>query len=382
MFRTALVFLLAAVLAPPLFSVPQKDINAILGDSEDLYFQAKFRESLELLVSLDDRLRQDHDHTAQRARVKLQIALSYLGLDQVEKAKASLVEMCALEPNCAIDADDYSPKVLTLFQEARAEALGDARLRAAEQAYRSGMESSEANDMVAAVERFRQALQLNPQHVQSAQYLTLALEKLHVVVDQKVLEWRKDFDSGNHTQAAADYRELERLNLDGIGDPALQEIRAAYRNRVTTSLQAWNSACKSGDAGGMERAHREADLILPNSTVAQDLTSQMASCTAKPCVRMDVQSVMRRVKTSVEPEIPSDQRRALQNLVARTVQVNARIDETGDVSVLSVRGLNRAIGDAVSSSVEKWKFFPTVIENESRCVETVFSIVLPASGSN
>jgi hypothetical protein len=132
----------------------------------------------------------------------------------------------------------------------------------------------------------------------------------------------------------------------------------------------------------MERTRREAELILPNSAIAQDLTSQMASCTSKPCVRMEVQSVMRRLKTSLEPEIPSDQRRSLQTLVARTVQVNARIDESGDVSVLSVRGLNRAIGDAVSSSVEKWKFFPTVIENESRCVETVFSIVLPASGSN
>src|SRR5215510_5023371 len=115
MFRTGLVFLFVATFASSLFSLPQKDINSILGDSEDLYYQAKFRESLDLLVSLDDRLRQDNDHMAQRARVKLQIALSYLGLDLVENAKASLVEMCALEPNCSIDADDYSPKVLTLF---------------------------------------------------------------------------------------------------------------------------------------------------------------------------------------------------------------------------------------------------------------------------
>src|SRR5262245_19381592 len=100
----------------------------------------------------------------------------------MENAKASLVEMCALEPNCSNNADDYSPKVLTLFQDAKAEAVSSARFNAADQAYQSGMVSYEANDLAAAVQSFRQALQPDPMHASSARYLNLVLEKLHVVV--------------------------------------------------------------------------------------------------------------------------------------------------------------------------------------------------------
>jgi tetratricopeptide (TPR) repeat protein len=374
MFRSGLILCLAAAVTSPAFPASQEDINSLLGHSEELYYQAKFRESLELLTSLDGTLQEDRDHKPERIRIKLQLALSHLGLDEIEKAKANFVDMCELEPNCSIDENKYAPKVLALFEEALK--------GAADQAFQRGVDAYTANDLPAAVKSFRHALVLSPKHALSTQYLTLVLDKMRLAVEQKTLEWRKNFQAGDQTLSAANYRELESLNFDGIADPGLEQIRTAYRNSLSASLQAWERACRAGDTNGVERLRRQASTALPDPAIGQDLLSRMASCAAKPCVPMDVQSVMRRVKTSSEPDISLNLQRSLLTPAARTVQVSARIDESGAVVVLSVRGQSRAINDAVSSAVGKWTFSPTIIDNESRCVETVLPIVITPSGSD
>jgi hypothetical protein len=89
---------------------------------------------------------------------------------------------------------------------------------------------------------------------------------------------------------------------------------------------------------------------------------------------------MLHLKRSNQPEIPPVLQKSLDH--AQTVQVEARIQENGDVAVLAVRGENMAINDVVRSSVEKWQFSPTIVENESRCVDTVFPIVITPSRPN
>jgi hypothetical protein len=79
---------------------------------------------------------------------------------------------------------------------------------------------------------------------------------------------------------------------------------------------------------------------------------------------------MLRVQESRKPEIPP----ALD--ITRTVRVVARIDEEGDVKVLSVRGDNNDANHAARSSVEHWKFSPLILEDEPRCVETIFPILI------
>jgi len=125
----------------------------------------------------------------------------------------------------------------------------------------------------------------------------------------------------------------------------------------------------------MDRLRRDAGLMLPDPAIGQDLMDQMATCSAQPCVRMDVEMAMVRVKSSNQPDIPQVLQRSLDNR-ARTVRVEARIEENGDVAVLTVLGENTAINDVVRSAVEKWKFAPAIIKNETRCVETVFPIVI------
>jgi uncharacterized membrane protein len=88
------------------------------------------------------------------------------------------------------------------------------------------------------------------------------------------------------------------------------------------------------------------------------------------------------MKTAQQPQIPVALQKSLDNARARNILVEARIEEDGDVAVLTVLGENVAINDVVRSAVEKWKFSPAIVENEKRCVETVFPIVITPSRPN
>src|SRR5262245_26128099 len=79
----------------------KQDVNAVLARSEALYYDASFKEALELLVPLDQALRSEPGHLQEKGRVKLQLALVYIALEDTGKAKAVLGEMCALGPECS-----------------------------------------------------------------------------------------------------------------------------------------------------------------------------------------------------------------------------------------------------------------------------------------
>jgi len=122
--------------------------------------------------------------------------------------------------------------------------------------------------------------------------------------------------------------------------------------------------------------------LLPDQSLGEDLLRQMETCASKTCLRQTAETALLRVKSSREPEIPFALEKILQRPSTRTVRVEARIDETGDVTVLSLRGENPTINDAVRSAVTKWKFVPVVLENKARCVETVFPIVITRFAPN
>src|SRR5262249_18456301 len=159
-------------------------------------------------------------------------------------------------------------------------------------------------------------------------------------------------------QAAARYRELVTLNVDGAAGPALEQIRAEYRKAVAASRQEWDTVCRSGNRVGMDRVRNDAGLMLPDPAIAQDLMDQMTTCSPKLCIRMDVEKAMLRMKSSIQPQIAPALQSLLDNTRARTVRVEARIEENGDVAVLAVLGENKAINNVVRSAVEKWKFSP------------------------
>ena len=83
-----------------------------------------------------------------------------------------------------------------------------------------------------------------------------------------------------------------------------------------------------------------------------------------------------RPETRVNPEIPPALQNVLRSPLARTVYVTVRIDESGNVETGDVRGENALVNEAVRSAVAKWKFFPAIVQSETRCVETVLPIAI------
>jgi tetratricopeptide (TPR) repeat protein len=416
MFRYRLIFCLVAALGPSALQSRQSDIDAQLNRSEELYYEAKFKESVDLLTALEKSIQSRPADLPQKVRLKLQLALGYFALDDVKGARSRFAEMCALDPKCSIDLEKYPPKVVSLFDEVkggqkdnrcrtvcdsinsqlatgkieaavqqlstdedrRCECVVEALRTAAEQSFRDGNEAFTKDQFAIAARHFHDALRLNPDYALPVQYLSLIQAKLRLAADQKLSEWRQNFQARDFSQAAARYRELVSLNVEGAADAALGQIRAEYRKAVTASKQEWDTVCRSGNRVGMDRVQRDAGLMLPDPAIAQDLMDQMGTgtCSPKLCVRMDVEKAMLRLKSGNQPVIPSGLQRVLDNARARTVRVEARIEENGDVAVLSVVGESTAINNVVRGTVEKWKFSPAIIENESRCVETAFPIVI------
>ena len=379
MFGYVLFVLSVAALVSSQVQQPEQDIDALLARSEALYYEARFKESVDLLAGLDESFQSEAGRSQDKIRLKFQLALGNLALNDIAKAKSYFVEVCVLDPKCSIDPAKYSPKVLNLFEEAKAsvnvESTGG-------QSYQEGLDAYKKGDLANAAQKFRGALLENSEDVVAAQYLRLAEDKLRLVIEQKLLNWRRNFAAGQMGLAAASYRELLSLNVENMADTAIDQIQMEYRKELTQLIEAWNRACKNGDAIDMNRLRSRAADMLPAPAIGEDLLNQMTMCASKACVSLDVQAAMLRVKTSRKPEVPPAQQKALQNIMGSTVRVQARIDEDGNVSVLAARGENPAINDAVRSAVEKWKFFPAIFENEPRCVETVFPIVLTPSSPN
>jgi len=350
----------------------QQDFGDVLSRAESLYYEAKFNDAIQLLTPFDDSLKAEPGRVKERVSVNLQLALGYVALNEFDKAKSHFIEMCTLDAECSIKADQYPPKVRTLFEDARNQARRDA----AERAYQDGLEADKRNDLAESVRKFRDARRLNPEHPIAPQYVTLSEAKLRVGIDQKLLDWRKNFENGDLTQAATIYKQLLSMNVDGMATKAIDQIQFDYRKSLTASLDSWNRACQSGDTVGMARVRTEASAKMPDVSTGQDVLAQMNTCTVKPCVSLDPQTAILRVKTSAKPVLPPQLERTLRGAPAQAVQVDARIEQNGDVAVLSTRGENPAINDAVRVAVEKWKFSPAIVENEARCVRTVFPIVI------
>src|SRR6476646_5440760 len=125
MLRYGLIFWLVAALGPSGLHPRQSDIDAQLNRSEELYYEAKFKQSVDLLTTLEKSIQSRPDDFPQKVRIKLQLALGYFALDDVKSARSYFAEMCALDPKCSIDVEKYPPKVVSLFDEVKAAQTGN-----------------------------------------------------------------------------------------------------------------------------------------------------------------------------------------------------------------------------------------------------------------
>ena len=60
----------------------------------------------------------------------------------------------------------------------------------------------------------------------------------------------------------------------------------------------------------------------------------------------------------------------------RVVRVQINIDENGNTSVEQLSGGNTVIDAFLKSALEEWKFVPTIVDGQPRCVSTEMKLQL------
>ena len=315
MFRNIVILALVPFVGTgfPQSASAQEDFESTLTRAQSLYYEARFKDSVELLLPMDAVLRQQPKLVSQGIRVKLQLALGYIGQNQIDQAKTVFQEVCALDAAYSLDSSQFAPKVLTLFNDAKAaqkkvrcnafcgelqtylatadvqgllrlskeppeDCVCGAAAGAAELLYTQGVEAYKRDDFGQAIQVLRAALRFRPQHDLAVQYSELTESKAKFTVEQKTLDWRKHFDAQEFPKAATAYRQLESVNIEGGADAALEQIRQEYRKVVSSRVESWNQSCAAGTALSFETYRQQTRDVLPNETIAADVISKLSAC--------------------------------------------------------------------------------------------------------
>ena len=398
MFRYTVILSLVLILsiAGVQRAMSQEDVERTLARAQSLYYEAHFKDSIDLLLPVDAMLRQQPARVGLTIGVKLQLALGYIGQNRTEDAKSVFQEVCILDPEYKLDSTQFAPKVLALYDDVKAkqkkvmcESLcreidrlsknGDAQglltlaketgggcvcasaTDAAEVLFKQGVEAYKQENFAQALEKLRGALRFRPEHDLAAQYADLAERKIEFIVERVPVDWRKHFDAHEFPKATTAYRQLESLNIEGKANAALEQIRAEYRKAVMSRVDSWNQSCSTRTSVALDALRLETNALLPNPTIAADLVSGLVPCVPEPiveaspvpapqgCLQMTSQLAMTRLKTRINPDIPPNRL----PLGSIDMRVKVRIDEDGNVAVHGVEGSNAYINDAMRIAVEK-----------------------------
>jgi len=384
--------------------LPQDEVRDALAHAEALYYEARFNESIQLLSRIDNVLRPQSERVQDKITVKLQLALAHIGLNETADARALFKEVYLLDPDFRLDTQDFSPKILALANEAKAEAdenrcrkiQTDAqRLVEAEDGaglynlirskkaacrdlemlepltadllYKTGMDFYKRGDLTNALAKFRNVVELAPKHELAAQYIDLIGSKQQISVDRLFLDWQKSFANRDAAVATARYRELKPMNVTMAA-----QMRNDYRKAVSDLVESWKQACAAGDVAKTESIRRQAADMLPEPGVADDLLGQMKICTSTTCLQMTSQLLMTRIKTRVNPTLTA----AEVGRVSLTIRAQVKIDKDGDVSVVSMQGGTPRVNDTVKAALLRWKFIPVTDEYGLRCVDSEIPLAI------
>lgn len=408
MFRSILPLLIIVSASASGWSTVADEPSEMLARAEALYYEADFAKSIELLLRANELLGRQPDHLQEKAAVKLQLALGYIGLNDSARAKTYLGELYALDSDHRIDPQVFSPKVIRLADEARAEqnqvrcrsVMDDAQRqlgigntdgvvkligatgtkcselaalnpKVAELLYKEGLDSYKKNHMEEAVRKFRSALRLEPKHELATQYLELTQSKLEIAADRTLLAWRKDFNAGEFALAARDYKDLVSLSTSETVD----EVRLEYRRSLSNLADSWAGACANDDTSTMDQVRSRVNALLPEPSFGEDILAKMKTCAHTRCIQMTPQLALTRLKIRVDPQFsPYIATMVKESQV--TVRVKARITQAGDTTVTELNGGNTLLYDGVRTAVGQWKFSPAIVQGEARCVDTEIPFVL------
>jgi tetratricopeptide (TPR) repeat protein len=398
---------LLLILAGRLQSPTPDVVASTLARAQALYIEARFKESLDLLAPLDASMNSQTGRIPEKIDIKLQLALAQVGLSQTSEARRRFTEICSLDPNYSLDRQKFSARVISLFDEAKAEQVkalcqklcaeadrlldnGDAEgllrliesngskcdcvqaaaLDAATYFSQQGVEAYRQDDMPMALRQFRLALRFQPDNDLARSYIDLSQNRLKVAADQLLLEWRRYLDARDFALAAATYRRLASSNIEGSANDALEKARAGYRQYLSSLVDSWKKACAANDDAAAQKIRTQANEVVPDPAIGRDLLSDLGTCVRKPCVQLAPEEAITRLRFRRDAKLPPGMppRRV-------TVQVKIRIDEKGNVTVRDPQSVDAKMRNAVFGAVTTWKFLPAVINNETRCVETEVPMV-------
>src|SRR5262245_53724098 len=101
--------------------VPANEVADAVSHAQALYYEARFKESADVLLRVDELLAAKPERIQERVNVKLQLALAYIGINDAGKARSFLRDVYGLDPDYVLDPTQFSPKVISLAAEAKTE---------------------------------------------------------------------------------------------------------------------------------------------------------------------------------------------------------------------------------------------------------------------
>src|SRR5262245_53700551 len=245
--------------------VPATEVADAVSHAQALYYEARFKESADVLQRVDELLAARPERNPEKVNVKLQLALAYIGINDAGKARSFLRDLYALDPDYVLDPMQFSPKVISLAAEVKTEQSelrcqslrDDARKKLdagngkavldliganktrcnglnayepelAEVMYKTGFDAYKRGDLATALQNFQATLRIQPKHELALQYTDLAQSKLQVNTDRLYIQWQRDFDAHDYGKAAADYRQLVGIN-DESNAQLIAQAKTEYR---------------------------------------------------------------------------------------------------------------------------------------------------------
>ena len=421
MFQIA--FVLLTVFQTSAAPISPNEVKDALAHAEALYYSAHFADSVALLTRIDQTLTQQSGPLKDRAETKLRLGLGYIGLNDTAQAKSSFMGLFALDPDYKLEVAQFPPKVLSIVEDAKADqmkercyaAQTEARSdidngktaafqdllksmgskcpvlaaiapQAAETFYRNGMASYKAGDFNKALSSFETALTLSPEHDLAREYADLTRSKLQVGQDRLLLQWQHDYGAKDYKAAAVDYRAIK--SAAGSGDTkALASVTDEYRKVLSGLVDNWNRTCTNFDVANQKAITGQISSLLPEPSFGADIRGQMKKCEeeAKPvqvagtpqgCLVMEPQLALARLKTRVDPAIPTELRGFMKSNGPLVVRVKTRINESGDVTVTAIPDSNPILGKVIQEAVSQWKFIAIRDASGVRCVDTEIPLAL------
>src|SRR5216117_2843356 len=121
MLRNILALVILITASGPGWPAPADEASEMLTRAEALYYEADFAKSIELLLRADELLARQAGRLEEKTAIKLHLALGFIGLNDSTRGKAYLGELYALDSDHQIDPQMFSPKVIRLAEEAKAE---------------------------------------------------------------------------------------------------------------------------------------------------------------------------------------------------------------------------------------------------------------------